>query len=222
MYSLINLFSGGALLKVTVFAVGVMPYITASIIVQLLTVVIPRFEELRKEGQAGQAKMTQYTRYLAIALAILQATSIVALAASGQLLQGCQQDIITDQSIFSLVVIVLVVTAGAALVMWMGELITERGIGNGMSLLIFVGIAARIYPEGKQIFDSRAASSSPPCVGPRCSSSWAWCSSNRVSAASRCSTPSAWWAGACTAARRPICRSKSTRPALSRSSSRPR
>ncbi len=77
IYSLINLFSGGALLKLTVFAVGVMPYITASIIVQLLTVVIPRFEELRKEGQAGQAKMTQYTRYQAIALAILQATSNV-------------------------------------------------------------------------------------------------------------------------------------------------
>ena len=155
IYSLINLFSGGALLKLTVFAVGVMPYITASIIVQLLTVVIPRFEELRKEGQAGQAKMTQYTRYLAIALAVLQATSIVALAANGGLLQGCSLDIIADQSIFTLVVIVLVMTAGAALVMWMGELITERGIGNGMSLLIFVGIAARIPAEGKSILDSR-------------------------------------------------------------------
>jgi preprotein translocase subunit SecY len=155
IYSLINLFSGGALLHLTVFAVGVMPYITASIIVQLLTVVIPRFEELRKEGQSGQAKMTQYTRYLAIALAILQATSIVALAANGGLLQGCSLDIIADQSIFSLVVIVLVMTGGAALVMWMGEIITERGIGNGMSLLIFVGIAARIPVEGKSIFDSR-------------------------------------------------------------------
>src|SRR5271166_2413865 len=155
IYSLINLFSGGALLKLTVFAVGVMPYITASIIVQLLTVVIPRFEELRKEGQSGQAKMTQYTRYLAIALAILQATSIVALAANGGLLQGCTLDIISDQSIFTLVVIVFVMTAGAALVMWMGELITERGIGNGMSLLIFAGIAARIPGEGKSILDSR-------------------------------------------------------------------
>ncbi|MBV8863395.1 MAG: preprotein translocase subunit SecY [Mycobacterium sp.] len=155
IYSLINLFSGGALLQLTVFAVGVMPYITASIIVQLLTVVIPRFEELRKEGQSGQAKMTQYTRYLAIALAILQATSIVALAANGGLLQGCSLDIIADESIFSLVVIVLVMTAGAALVMWMGELIAERGIGNGMSLLIFVGIAARIPGEGKNILDSR-------------------------------------------------------------------
>jgi preprotein translocase subunit SecY len=155
IYSLINLFSGGALLKLTVFAVGVMPYITASIIVQLLTVVIPRFEELRKEGQSGQAKMTQYTRYLAIALAILQATSIVALAANGGLLQGCRGEIIADQSIFTLVVIVLVMTSGAALVMWMGELVTERGVGNGMSLLIFVGIAARIPAEGNQILDSR-------------------------------------------------------------------
>ena len=155
IYSLINLFSGGALLQLTVFAVGVMPYITASIIVQLLTVVIPRFEELRKEGQSGQAKMTQYTRYLAIALAILQATSIVALAANGGLLQGCSLDIIANQSVFSLVVIVLVMTAGAALVMWMGELVTERGIGNGMSMLIFAGIAARIPGEGKSILDSR-------------------------------------------------------------------
>ncbi len=155
IYSLINLFSGGALLQLTVFAVGVMPYITASIIVQLLTVVIPRFEELRKEGQAGQAKMTQYTRYLAIALAILQATSIVALAANHGLLQGCDLDIIADEKIFTLVVIVLVMTAGAGLVMWMGEVVTERGIGNGMSLLIFCGIAARIPGEGKQIFDSR-------------------------------------------------------------------
>ncbi len=155
IYSLINLFSGGALLQLTVFAVGVMPYITASIIVQLLTVVIPRFEELRKEGQSGQVKMTQYTRYLAIALAILQATSIVALAANGGLLQGCNLDIIANQSIFTLVVIVMVMTAGAALVMWMGEMITERGIGNGMSLLIFAGITARIPGEGKTILDSR-------------------------------------------------------------------
>jgi preprotein translocase subunit SecY len=155
VYSLINLFSGGALLKLTVFAVGVMPYITASIIVQLLTVVIPRFEQLRKEGQAGQAKMTQYTRYLSIALAVLQATSIVALAANGNLFPSCQSNIIEDSGIFTLVVIVLVMTAGAALVMWMGELVTERGIGNGMSLLIFAGIAARIPAEGKSILDSR-------------------------------------------------------------------
>ncbi|OBI73174.1 preprotein translocase subunit SecY [Mycobacterium sp. E740] len=159
VYSLINLFSGGALLKLSVFAVGIMPYITASIIVQLLTVVIPRFEQLRKEGQSGQTKMTQYTRYLAIALAILQSTSIVALAANGGLLQGCTLDIIEGQHeglpIFTLVVIVLVMTAGAALLMWMGELVTERGIGNGMSLIIFASIASAMPGEGKAILESR-------------------------------------------------------------------
>ncbi|TSE02133.1 preprotein translocase subunit SecY [Skermania sp. ID1734] len=155
IYQLINLFSGGALLHLSVFAIGIMPYITASIIIQLLTVVIPRFEELQKEGQSGQAKMTQYTRYLSVALSILQATGLIALAARGQLLQGCQEDIIADQSIFGLITMVLVMTAGAALVMWFGELITERGIGNGMSLLIFAGIASRIPSEGKNILDSR-------------------------------------------------------------------
>ncbi|MFC9892460.1 preprotein translocase subunit SecY [Nocardia sp. NPDC127579] len=155
IYQLINLFSGGALLQLSVFAIGIMPYITASIIIQLLTVVIPRFEELRKEGQSGQTKMTQYTRYLSIALAILQATGLVALAARDQLLQGCNQPILADTSIFGMIIIVLVMTAGAALVMWFGEQITERGVGNGMSLLIFAGIAARIPSEGKNILDSR-------------------------------------------------------------------
>ncbi|WP_019931147.1 preprotein translocase subunit SecY [Nocardia sp. BMG111209] len=155
IYQLINMFSGGALLQLSVFAIGIMPYITASIIIQLLTVVIPRFEELRKEGQAGQNKMTQYTRYLAVALAVLQATGLVALAARGQLLRGCPQDILADTSVFGMIIIVLVMTSGAALVMWFGEQITERGVGNGMSLLIFAGIAARIPGEGKSILDSR-------------------------------------------------------------------
>ncbi|MBF6211572.1 preprotein translocase subunit SecY [Nocardia puris] len=155
IYQLINLFSGGALLQLSVFAIGIMPYITASIIVQLLTVVIPRFEQLRKEGQSGQTKMTQYTRYLSIALAVLQATGLVALAARGQLLQGCPQDILADTSIFGMVIIVLVMTAGAALVMWFGEQITEKGVGNGMSLLIFAGIAAAIIGEGGAILESR-------------------------------------------------------------------
>ncbi|MFG1794432.1 preprotein translocase subunit SecY [Nocardia sp. NPDC049149] len=157
IYQLINLFSGGALLQLSVFAIGIMPYITASIIIQLLTVVIPRFEELRKEGQSGQTKMTQYTRYLSIALAILQATGLVALASRGQLLQGCknQDKILADNGIFAMIIIVLVMTAGAALVMWFGEQVTERGVGNGMSLLIFAGIAARIPTEGKSILDSR-------------------------------------------------------------------
>ncbi|EOM74667.1 preprotein translocase subunit SecY [Rhodococcus rhodnii] len=155
IYSLINLFSGGALLQLSVFAIGIMPFITASIIVQLLTVVIPRFEQLRKEGQAGQAKMTQYTRYLAVALAVLQSTGIVALAAQGQLLQGCQLPIIADDSVFGLGIIVLVMTAGAALVMWFGELITEKGVGNGMSLLIFAGIASRLPSEGSSLLETQ-------------------------------------------------------------------
>ncbi|MDL9936690.1 preprotein translocase subunit SecY [Gordonia sp. ABSL1-1] len=158
VYSLINLFSGGALLQLSVFAIGIMPYITASIIVQLLTVVIPRFEQLRKEGQSGQAKMTQYTRYLTVALALLQSTGIVALASGGKLLPStCSTsgDVISSDNILGQIIIVLVMTAGACLVMWFGELITERGIGNGMSLLIFAGIAARIPAEGRTILTSR-------------------------------------------------------------------
>jgi preprotein translocase subunit SecY len=155
VYSLINLFSGGALLKISVFALGIMPYITASIIIQLLTVVIPRFEVLKKEGQSGQNKLTQYTRYLTIALAILQSTGIVALAVRGQLFSGCLLPPIPDQSVFNLVVIVVVMTAGTGVIMWLGELITDRGIGNGMSLLIFTSIAARIPAEGKNILDSQ-------------------------------------------------------------------
>ena len=156
VYSLINLFSGGALLQLSVFALGIMPYITASIIVQLLTVVIPRFEQLKKEGQSGQAKLTQYTRYLTIALALLQATGIVALAQRGQLFSECDQTrfpILPNAGIFDLAVIVVVMTAGTAIIMWFGELLTERGVGNGMSLMIFTSIAARIPAQGKQILD---------------------------------------------------------------------
>lgn len=155
VYSLLNLFSGGALLQLSIFATGIMPYITASIIIQLLTVVIPRFEELKKEGQSGQGKLTQYTRYLTIALAVLQATGVVALAARGGMFQGCDREVIPDDGIIGTSLIVLTMAAGTAMMMWMGELITERGIGNGMSMLIFLNIAARIPIEGKQILDSR-------------------------------------------------------------------
>jgi preprotein translocase subunit SecY len=155
VYSLINLFSGGALLKLSVFALGIMPYITASIIIQLLTVVIPRFEVLKKEGQSGQNKLTQYTRYLTIALGILQSTGIVALAVRGQLFPNCPLPPVPDSSVFNLVVIVVVMTAGTGVIMWLGELITERGIGNGMSLLIFSSIAARIPAEGNNILSSQ-------------------------------------------------------------------
>lgn len=154
VFSLLNLFSGGALLQLSVLSLGIMPYITASIIIQLLQVVIPRFEQLKKESQSGQAKLTQYTRYLAIALAVLQATGIVALAERGQLFPNCTADVIPDSSVLNLITMVLVMTAGAALLMWMGELITERGIGNGMSLLIFTSIAARIPAEGGKIMQT--------------------------------------------------------------------
>ncbi|MGW7538950.1 preprotein translocase subunit SecY [Amycolatopsis sp. NPDC054798] len=154
VYQLLNLFSGGALLQLSLFATGIMPYITASIIVQLLTVVIPRFEELKKEGQSGQNKLTQYTRYLTIALAILQATGVVALADRGTLFQGCSQPIIPDNSVYSLTLIVVTMTAGTAVMMWLGELITERGVGNGMSVLIFLNIAARIPAEGANIISN--------------------------------------------------------------------
>ncbi len=140
---LANLFSGGALLQLSIFALGIMPYITASIIVQLLTVVIPRFEALKKEGQQGQTKMTQYTRYLTIGLAVLQSSTLITFAQNPQSLFGATcTSILPDDSIPTLVIMVLTMTAGTGLVMWLGELVTDKGIGNGMSLLIFTSIAA--------------------------------------------------------------------------------
>ncbi|MDQ6686253.1 MAG: preprotein translocase subunit SecY [Actinomycetota bacterium] len=147
VYGLINLFSGGALLQLTVFALGIMPYITASIILQLLVVVIPRLEALKKEGQAGQTKITQYTRYLTLALAILQATGIVALARTGNLLQGCNRPLLYNNKVTTAMLMVVVMTAGTAVIMWLGELITDRGIGNGMSILIFTQVIAQFPAE---------------------------------------------------------------------------
>jgi preprotein translocase subunit SecY len=144
LLGLVNLFSGGALLQLSIFALGIMPYITASIIVQLLRVVIPHFEALHKEGQSGTAKLTQYTRYLTIGLAVLQATTYVTMARNGQLLPGC--DVIPNDSFMTSLLIVITMTGGAGLIMWLGELISERGVGNGMSLLIFTSIAASFPP----------------------------------------------------------------------------
>jgi len=166
VFTLLNLFSGGALLQLSVFALGIMPYITASIILQLLTVVIPRLEQLKKEGQSGQAKITQYTRYLTLGLAILQASAFVALARSGQLFGGSSappecvnNPIIPDaahgqQLPMGLVLATLVITmtAGTGVIMWLGELVTDRGVGNGMSVLIFTSIASRLPSEGYQIW----------------------------------------------------------------------
>ncbi len=156
VYALINLFSGGALLQLSVFALGIMPYITASIILQLLTVVIPRLETLKKDGQAGQAKITQYTRYVTIGLAILQSTAIISLARTpGALFSGCNEAVIPNDSIWVILVMITVMTAGTAVVMWFGELITERGVGNGMSVLIFTSIIATIPAQFASIYGSR-------------------------------------------------------------------
>ena len=135
LYDMVNLFSGGALLQLSIFALGIMPYITASIITQLLRVVIPHFETLHKEGQAGQAKLTQYTRYLTIALAVLQSTTLITVARSGQLFggavnQACQN--LVAQEWWAILIMIVTMTAGTGLIMWFGELITERGVGNGM------------------------------------------------------------------------------------------
>src|SRR4051794_16152886 len=150
VFGLINLFSGGALLQLSVFALGIMPYITSSIIIQLLVVVIPRLERLKEQGQSGQAKLTQYTRYLTIALAVLKSTGIVALARSGKLLNS-NVTLIPNSSVFRLTVMVLTMTAGTAVIMWLRELITDRGIGNGMSGLIFTQIIAPLPYQGGQI-----------------------------------------------------------------------
>ncbi|MEW9528956.1 preprotein translocase subunit SecY [Microbispora sp. NPDC049125] len=146
IYGMVQLFSGGALLKLSVFALGIMPYITASIILQLLTVVIPRLEALKKEGQAGTSKITQYTRYLTIGLAVLQSTAFVALARSGQLFPSCREQILLSQDVFPLVTMVITMTSGTAVIMWLGELVTDRGVGNGMSILIFTQVIA-IFPS---------------------------------------------------------------------------
>ena len=151
LYGLVNLFSGGALLQLSVFALGIMPYITSSIIVQLLVVVIPRLETLKNEGQSGQAKLTQYTRYLTVALAILQSTGIVALARSGRLFPNCTAKIIPDDSLFRILVLVVTLTAGTAVIMWLGELVTDRGVGNGMSVLIFTSIISSIPAQAYRV-----------------------------------------------------------------------
>ncbi len=144
LLGLVNLFSGGALLQLSIMALGIMPYITASIIVQLLTVVIPRFETLKKEGQAGQSKMTQYTRYLTIGLAALQAATLITFAQNpSSLFQNptCTK-ILADDSIVTILIMWITLIAGTGLIMWLGELVTDKGVGNGMSILIFTSIAA--------------------------------------------------------------------------------
>ncbi|GAA4777476.1 preprotein translocase subunit SecY [Microbacterium gilvum] len=159
LLSLVNLFSGGALLQLSIFALGVMPYITATIITQLLRVVIPHFETLYKEGQQGQAKLTQYTRYLTIALALLQSTTLITVARSGQLfgVTGIPEctELLTNDVWWAQLLLIITMTAGTGLIMWFAELVTERGIGNGMSLLIFTSIAATFPAAMWSIWQAR-------------------------------------------------------------------
>ena len=142
----LNLFSGGALTQMAVFALGIMPYITSSIIMQLLAVVIPRIEQWQKQGAVGQRKITQWTRYMTVGLAILQATGITYQFNNGLLGDGGSTNLklVTHFDVPHVALIVLTITAGTAVVMWMGELITQRGIGNGMSILIFANVVSRL------------------------------------------------------------------------------
>jgi preprotein translocase subunit SecY len=153
----LDLFSGGALTNVAIFALGIMPYITSSIIMQLLTVVIPKLEEWQQQGQVGQKKITQWTRYLTVALAFMQSTGIVfALHQGTGRFFGAgafaNKDLIPNFSAPRVVLIVMTLTAGTALIMWLGELISQRGIGNGMSVLIFASVVSRLPAQGSTVF----------------------------------------------------------------------
>jgi preprotein translocase subunit SecY len=148
----LNLFSGGALARAAIFGLGIMPYITSSIIVQLLQTVIPKFEQWREQGAVGQRKLTQATRYLTVALAVMQSSGLVFLFHSGQLFgSGSNIDLIKDFTAPRVLFIILIFTAGTAVVMWLAELITQRGIGNGMSILIFSNVVAAIPIYGQLI-----------------------------------------------------------------------
>ncbi|MFN0027453.1 MAG: preprotein translocase subunit SecY [Acidimicrobiales bacterium] len=150
--SLLQLFSGGALTRFAIFALGIMPYITASIILQILAVVIPKLEQLQKQGAVGQRKINQYTRYLTVAIAILQSTGLVFLFhnGGGSLTGdgGNTLDLVPNFTPFRVLLIVLTVTAGTALIMWMGELVTQKGIGNGMSIIVFTSVVSGLPGQG--------------------------------------------------------------------------
>jgi len=152
----IDLFSGGALTRMAVFGLGIMPYITSSIIMQLLTVVIPKLEQWQKQGEQGIKKINQWTRYVTVVLALLQSTGLVFLFHSGNATQGLGVDIFPPGEFTpaNVALIVLIMTAGTAMIMWLGELITQRGIGNGMSVLIFTSVISRLPQEGRSILVS--------------------------------------------------------------------
>ena len=142
LFDLFDLFSGGSFSNFTIFALSITPYVTASIIVQLLTVAFPYFERLASEGTEGRKKMAQITRYMTVVLALIQATGLTV---------GLFRRAVADQSAFNFIVIILILTAGTSFLMWLGEQINENGIGNGISLLIFAGIIARVPTDIRSI-----------------------------------------------------------------------
>ncbi len=148
----LSFFSGGALTRLAVFGLGIMPYITASIIMQVLAVVIPKLEQWQQQGAVGQKKITQWTRYLTVALAVLQSTGLAFLFHNGGGgLFNAEIDLIPEFTVPRVLLVVLSLTAGTALIMWMGELITQRGVGNGMSLIIFASVVSGIPAGGGQV-----------------------------------------------------------------------
>ena len=155
IYGLLNLFSGGALEQFSVFSLGIIPYITASIMMQLLTVVIPKLQSLQEEGEAGRKVITQWTRYTTVVLALIQSTGFTYLFHVGRFTNGI--DLVPNYTPGRVALIVLTMTAGTAFVMWLGEQISQRGIGNGMSLLIFVSILSQFPFVFGQIWGQTAA-----------------------------------------------------------------
>ncbi len=159
IYGLLNLFSGGALEQFSVFALGIIPYITASIIMQLLAVVIPKLQQLQEEGESGRKVITQWTRYMTVILALIQSTGFTFLFHSGRFTNNI--DLIPNYTPGRVILIVLTMTAGTAMVMWLGELITQRGVGNGMSLIIFVSILSQFPFIFGQIWGQTVAANLP-------------------------------------------------------------
>src|SRR5213083_1380656 len=148
IFGFFDLFTGGSIRRLTVFALGIMPYITASIILQLLTVVVPTLEKLQKEGELGRRKITQWTRYLTIVLSVLQSFGIA------QGLQAMQQGIVINPGFGFVFMTIISLTTGTAFIMWLGEQISERGIGNGMSLIIFTGIVVGLPNAIQNIYSN--------------------------------------------------------------------
>src|SRR5438128_1076451 len=148
LFGFLDLFSGGTFRRLTIFALGIMPYITSSIILQLLTVVIPTLEKLQKEGELGRRKITQWTRYLTVILALMQSFGI----ATG--LQAMQGNIVINPGFGFVLMTIISLTTGTAFIMWLGEQITDRGVGNGMSLIIFAGIVVGLPQAISNIYQN--------------------------------------------------------------------